>query len=115
VLQLHLVRVLDEARTVRSISPETALTAARFAVKLAAATGKGVWVDYCVRLHRFIAKPMPLPIIDELYTLLRKVNGIDKSLLREYVATLRSQAASYTASERFALQRIEGLERLASL
>jgi hypothetical protein len=40
---------------------------------------------------------------------------MDRAMLREYVSVLRTNAERYTPEERFALQRVEGLERLASL
>jgi hypothetical protein len=110
----HLARVLDEScagRFDRSVAP----VAASYAIKLAAATGKPAWVDYAVRLYRAIGDPLPLPVVDEMYGLLRRVRGVDRALLREYLAVLRGRAASMSAADRFSLQRIEGLERLAAL
>jgi hypothetical protein len=115
MLQLHLTRLLDQAAVGRTVSLETAETAARYAVKLANATGKAFWIDYAVRLFTAIRKPLPIPVVDELYGVLRKLSGVSRSLLREYVAALRAQASQLSASERFALQRIEGLERIAAL
>jgi hypothetical protein len=72
-------------------------------------------MNQALRLYTALGQPMPLPIVDELFTLLRRVRGIDRALLRKYVSTLRSRAERFNASERFALQRIEGLERIAGL
>jgi hypothetical protein len=58
---------------------------------------------------------MPLPIVDELYTLVGRVRGMNRALLRDYVEALRAQAESFSPTERFVLQRLEGLERMASL
>ncbi len=88
---------------------------AHYGVKLAAVTGKAQWLDYPIKLYATLGKPLPLTAIDELYALLRKRLGIDLQLLRDYVTSLRRQAAQLSPAERFALQRIEGLERLASL
>jgi len=114
LLSGHLARVLDEScagRFDRGVAP----VAAAYAIKLAAATGKPAWADYAVRLYRAIGDPLPLPVVDEMYRLLRRVRGVDRALLREYLAVLRGRAASMSAADRFSLQRIEGLERLAAL
>ena len=56
----------------------------------------------------------PLPIVDEMYTVLRHVRGIDRELLRRYTDFLHARAAQLSPPERFVLQRLEGLERLAA-
>jgi hypothetical protein len=115
MLSGHLTARLHQARRGSILPPDMALRAARYAVRLAAATGKPGWMDYVVSLYTALAQPLPLTIVDEMYTLLRKVRGIDRALLREYVSVLRSNAERYSQEERFALQRVEGLERLAAI
>ena len=55
------------------------------------------------------------PVVDELNNAFRKVNAIDLVRLRAYLAELREKQATFGPAERFLLQRIEGLERLAAL
>jgi len=90
-------------------------TAARFAAKLATATGKGTWADYVIELYDAELRPCPANVVDELYNAFRKVNAIDLVRLRGYVARLRDKQGSLGPAERFLLQRLEGLERLAAL
>jgi hypothetical protein len=111
----HLVAALADASTGRGVPPDIARTAARYALKLSAATNKSNWLDFSVRLYRALAQPMPLPIVDELYTLVGKVRGLDRALLRDYVDSLRLISDSLSPTERFVLQRLEGLERMARL
>lgn len=111
----HLVAALADASTGRGIPPEIARTAARYALKLAAATNKSNWVDFAVRLYRALAAPMPLPIVDEMYTLVGRMRGLDRALLRDYLDTLRLISDTMSPTERFVLQRLEGLERMATL
>lgn len=111
----HLVAALADASTGRGVPPEIARTAARYALKLAAATNKANWLDFAVRLYRALAQPMPLPIVDEMYTLVGRMRGLDRSLLRDYVESLRLVSESLSPTERFVLQRLEGLERMARL
>jgi len=111
----HLVAALADASTGRGVPADIARTAARYAIKLAAATNKSNWLDFAVRLYRALAQPMPLPIVDELYTLVGRVRGVDRALLRDYVDSLRLISDSLSPTERFVLQRLEGLERMARL
>jgi len=111
----HLVAALADASMGRGVAPEIARTAARYALKLAAATNKSNWLDFAVRLYYALGQPMPLPIVDELYTLVGRVRGLDRALLRDYLDSLLLVADSLTPTERFVLQRLEGLERMAAL
>jgi hypothetical protein len=83
-------------------------------VKLAAATRRGEWVNYAFELYTVMRKPLPGPVVDQLYTVLRQVSDVNLSVLRAYIAILRSVAPRLGPTERFLAQRIEGLERLAS-
>jgi hypothetical protein len=89
--------------------------AARYAVKLAAATGKGSWIDYIFELYRCLKRPLPGDVVDDLYQVLRRVHDVSVDVLREYVATLRAHQSAFGPNERFLVQRIEGLERLAAV
>ncbi|HMJ09898.1 MAG TPA: FHA domain-containing protein, partial [Polyangiaceae bacterium] len=109
-----LASVLDAART-NTLPLQTAERAVLYAVKLADATGKSRWVDYAVELYRALRRPLPAAAVDQLYTVLRSVSGINLQALREYVAVLRAGQRHFGPNERFVMQRIEGLERLAAL
>jgi pSer/pThr/pTyr-binding forkhead associated (FHA) protein len=115
MLTMRLHGLLEAAQARRAISSRSAEGAARYAVKLAAATSKGGWVDYVFQLYGCLARPLPGEIVDELYQVLRRISGVSVDGLREYVATLRAHQSEYGPAERFLVQRIEGLERLAAL
>ncbi|HET9958129.1 MAG TPA: FHA domain-containing protein [Polyangiaceae bacterium] len=85
------------------------------AVKLAEGTGRGRWVDYAVELYTALGRPLPAPVVDQLYGVLRRVDVINLPALRGYVAVLRAMQRDFGPSERFVLQRLEGLERLFAL
>jgi len=114
VLGTHLVAALSDAVAGRAVAPEVARTSAQYAVKLATATGKPTWLDFAFRLYDALGATIPLPIVDEMYTVLRQVRGIDRNLLRHYTEFLQQRAAELSAPERFVLQRLQGLERLAA-
>jgi hypothetical protein len=115
LLASALVDVLEASRASKPSSSALVDVAGRFAAKLASATGKGAWVDYVIELYDAQGRPCPAPVIDELYNALRKVSAIDLVRLRAYAAHLREGQAALGPAERFLLQRIEGLERLAAL
>ena len=107
--------VIEACRAGRHVSPWIVDIAARLSAKLATATAKGVWADYVIEVYQSQGRPCPAPVVDELNNAFRKVNAIDLVRLRAYLAGLREKAATLGPAERFLLQRIEGLERLAAL
>lgn len=114
ILATYLNTFLATARAKGAVDPEQAEKAVKYAMKLAVATGKGSWIDWAVALYVTARRTLPGPVVDELYTVLRNVSDINVAQLREYVALLRGVAGSMGPAERFLLQRLEGLERLAS-
>ena len=114
ILGTHLVAALSDAAAGRAVAPEVARLASQYAVKLATATGKASWLDFAFRLYDALGETIPLPIVDEMYTVLRHVRGIDRDLLRRYTDFLHSRVDQLSPPERFVLQRLEGLERLAT-
>jgi predicted component of type VI protein secretion system len=115
LLASPLADVVEASRAGKRLSPWLVDMAARFAAKLATSTAKGAWADYVIELYDAQLRPCPAPVVDELYNAFRKVNAIDLVRLRGYVARLREKQASLGPAERFLLQRLEGLERLAAL
>jgi hypothetical protein len=113
ILGVHLTNVLTDAKDGRRVAPDMAKQASLYAAKLAAATGKGKWVDYVFELFAIVGRPCPAEVVDELYAVVRKVSGVNLGLLRGYMDQLRAVAKA--PSERFLLNRIEGLERLIAL
>jgi len=107
--------VVDASRAGKRLSLGLVDTAARFAAKLATATARGPWVDCVIELYQAQGRPCPAPVVDELYSALRKVNAIDLGRFRAYLASLHDKQATFGPAERFLLQRMEGLERLAAL
>jgi hypothetical protein len=115
LLTVPLSEVIEASRSGKGLQPAFVDAAARFAAKLASTTAKAGWVDFVVELYQSQGRPCPAPVIDELNTAVRKVNGIDLARLRQYLALLHEKQATLGPAERFLLQRIEGLERLAAL
>lgn len=114
VIASHLHSALADATAGRTLSSDIARTAAGYAVKLAGATGKPLWLDHAVKLYDALGLVLPLALVDEMYVLLRRVRGLDIEVLRTYTDHLRTRAQQLAPAERFVLQRLLGLERLAS-
>lgn len=109
----YLRNYLAAAQKANAASAEAAEKAVGYAMKLAAATRKGEWIDYAFALYTVCKRPLPGAVVEQLYTLMRQASSVNLSLLRDYVAVLRSVSARLGPNERFLAQRIEGLERLA--
>ena len=51
-------------------------------------------------------------MVDQLYVVLRKISGVAISGFRAYLEKLKAGASTFSPTERFVMQRLEGLERL---
>ncbi len=114
ILSTALANLLAEARAGKAMSSRSSERAVLYAVKIAEATGRARWVDYCFELFGALKRPLPAEIVDQLYTVVRKVSGVSLPTLREYLTILQGLASTLGPSERFVLQRLEGLERVAA-
>ena len=112
LLGTALNNMLKQAQSGGVLVPASASRAAAYAARIADATSKPRWVDYCFELYAAQARPLPSDVVDHLYVILRKINGVAISGFRSYLEKLRGAAASFSPTDRFVLQRIEGLERL---
>ena len=61
-----------------------------------------------------VRRPCPAGIVDELYSLVRKVERVNLGALRTYIEVLRDNSGTLGPNERFLVSRIEGLERLVA-
>ena len=115
ILQRGLEDVLSRTRAGEELQPDLVSQAGFYAARLAAATGRGSWVDYIFHLYSAKRCLLPATLIDELYRVVRKVKTIDMHALGAYTAALREEAREFGPTDRFLQQRIEGLERLSAL
>ena len=115
VLSTALNNVLAEVKRGREPAPRVVGRAATYAGKLAEATAHGKWLDYTIELYAALRRPLPIEFVDQMYALLRRVDAVNLTGLRAYLSILHAQATAYGPNERFAIQRLEGFERLAAL
>jgi len=114
ILRASLLGVLSGAEGGREDEEGSAEVAADYAVRLAHTTNKAEWVEYVIRLYHALGRPIPIRIVDDLYAVVRKVPPIRIGLLRDYLELLAHQSPRLGASDRFVLQRLQGLAQLAA-
>jgi hypothetical protein len=109
-----LEQVLGDLEAGREVKPELFDRSTEYAMKLAAATSSARWIEYIFRAFAAVRRPCPAGIVDELYSLVRRVERINLGALRTYIEVLRDSTGSLGPAERFLVSRIEGLERLVA-
>ncbi len=97
-----------------SLDGQLAQRAVGLAMKLASTTNRSDWVDFIFELYTARRELLPQAVVDELYTVLRRIRGGGASL-RDYLAALREESAKYGPNDRFLMSRIEGLEPFVGL
>ncbi len=98
-----------------AFAPNTEAHVNAYALKIADATGKGLWVDELVGMYAAVRRPLPTGTTNRLYQLVRRLDRLDVDALRDYLADLQTQVHRFGPAERFACKRLEGLEKIASL
>ncbi len=112
LLGTALGNMLKQVNSGAALAPASASRAASYAVRIADATSRARWVDYCFELYAAQSRPLPSDVVDQLYVVLRKISGVSLAGFRAYLEKLRLASPSFSPTDRFVLQRIEGLERL---
>lgn len=115
ILGSLLLQLIDRARNGNKLLPEVVEQATRYSARLAGATAKGTWVDYTIEMYALHQRVVSAVVVDELYVSVRRVNAVNLAQLRGYLASMKAQSAQLSPNERFLLQRVEGLEKLAAL
>ena len=110
-----LAEILSELERKKPVERVVVDRAAAYATKLGAGTQKGSWVDYVFAVYLAQKSLLPAPVVDELYTVVRRVKSPSLKVIREYIAVMRLEHAGFSATERFLFQRIEGIEQLCAL
>ncbi len=109
-----LEQVIGDLEAGREVKSELFDRSTEYAMKLAAATGSGRWVEYIFRAFAAMRRPCPAGIVDELYSLVRRIERVNLGALRTYIEVLRESSGTLGPAERFLVSRIEGLERLVA-
>ena len=107
-------QVLGDLEAGREVKGELFERSSEYAMKLASATGSARWIEYIFRVFSSVRRPCPAGIVDELYSLVRRVERVNLGALRTYIEVLRENSGTLGPTERFLVSRIEGLERLVA-
>lgn len=107
-------QVLGDLEGDREVKQELFERSTEYAMKLASATGSARWIEYIFRAFGSVRRPCPAGIVDELYSLVRKVERVNLGALRTYIEVLRENSGALGPADRFLVSRLEGLERLVA-
>lgn len=113
ILSNALKAPLERLQAGCAVDERTLSLAALYSARLAAATGKGHWVDQAVELYRLADRVMPSPVVEQLFESVRAVDKLDIQGLRDYQKQMQRRSDQLGLADRFLLRRLEGLERLA--
>jgi hypothetical protein len=102
-------QIVEDIAAGREVSSAVIAKATDLAIRMAASTSKPDWIDRLTMLYAGLCRPWPAEVIDILYDILRKANGVDRAAIREYLAVLRNKQLG--PADRFLVGRIDGLER----
>lgn len=94
---------------------ETLERASAYALRIAEATGRGIWVDYVFELFTLARRLPSAPLVERLYEAVRRAQPISATVFRQYLGALRGLEPAMGPAERFLLRRLEGLESAAVL
>jgi pSer/pThr/pTyr-binding forkhead associated (FHA) protein len=114
ILSSYLRNMLQAARARGDIDARTTEKAVTYAVRIAEVSGKGAWVDYAFDTYAVLRRPLPAPLIEKLYDVVRKASPLSANAFRQYLLALRSAEAEMGPADRFLVRRIEGLETLVA-
>lgn len=112
MLGRRLKELLEEAQKGRPPTEEKLFAATSYALRLADGTGKAQWLDWIFEIHDASERLLDADAIGRLHELVRRIRYAGGPALRSYVAHMRSRASTLTPSQRFLLQRLEGIERV---
>jgi hypothetical protein len=107
----QLEQLVADAEERRRVDLQALERGCEYSLKLAAATGEQRWVDVVFRLHRALKRMCSAAIVEELYSVSRRVRQANWAEFRLYLKALRELGAELGPADRFLLKRLEGLER----
>lgn len=110
VLAAHLRELLVGAREGAYVPRTTVTAAGIYGMKIAAATRKGEWANIAIELHMIAKRPLPIPALNELESVLGVLRDFDWELLQFYKSALRSHTDLFSAAEGALVERICSLE-----
>ncbi len=112
MLGKKLKELLTEAKDGKKLSDEKLFAATSYALRLAEGTRKGTWLDWIFEIHDATGRLLDADAIGRLHELVRRIRYPGGRALRAYLENMRGRADTFSPSQRFLLQRLEGIERV---
>ena len=106
ILSEPLEGIRQMARTGRIPGPVLLDAVGRYAVKLAAETLDGRWIDLAIETHLCAARPLREETIQKLAALRARAAVGDDDLLAQYCERLRGDMESFSPSDRILCERV---------
>jgi pSer/pThr/pTyr-binding forkhead associated (FHA) protein len=113
LLEAYLTDQLSRWKNGKAEDSKQAALCAEQALALAAATGNASWLDYVFELYAAMDELLPDELINESYRVVRLVRRPSLHVIRAYVGRVEAWQRALGPSERFLLNRLHGLERMA--
>ena len=85
-----------------------------YALQLAQGMKNTRWIDWVFRMHTATGRLMEAETIEALHNLVRMNNYSRPQYLRAFLHVIQNRDTDYSASERFLVNRLEGLEQVVS-
>lgn len=106
ILDAPLAEALARARSGPVSQGSMVDLAGRYAVKLAAETLDGKWVDLAIELHDLAARPLREETMQQLATVRGRGPVGSNALIQRYVETLRTNASLMVGTDRILIERL---------
>jgi hypothetical protein len=104
--------MLVEAQDGRRMPEDKLFAATSYALRLAEGTKKGAWLDWVFEIHDATGRLLDADAIGRLHDLVRRIRYPGGRALKSYLAHMRNKVDTFSPSQRFLLQRLEGIERV---
>lgn len=114
VLSKLLADILLRAKAGQAIQPPRLNEATKYALRLAEGTKKNSWIDWVFEVHDAAGKLIGADEIEKLHEIVRKLRYPGGVAMRHYLEKMREKESEFGPSERFLLQRLEGIQRVVS-
>lgn len=114
VLSKLLADVLLRAKAGQVMQAARIAEGTKYALKLAEGTKKNSWIDWVFEVHDATAKLIGADDIEKLHEIVRKLRYPGGPTMRRYLEKMHEKSAEFGPSERFLLQRLDGIQRVVS-
>jgi predicted component of type VI protein secretion system len=110
ILARPLGDILEGLKAGQETTPALVDKAASYAIRLAIEANKASWIDWVIEAYHEAERLLPSQMVEDIHGAVRKVRGANRDVFERYVETMTH--AELSATERFILQRIQGLRPL---